>query len=854
MITHKVHLDTRSYASKPTKSEIGRINNRLIENPIEISTEELSHQVVQPNGKTWVGSHFEGARKNDSWKSQSIFALDFDSGIIFSQVLERLKEYGLSCCFAYNTFSDSPETAKFRVVFQLRNVLEDRTLRKTVQLSLEALFPEIDKSCKDENRIFYGGKSLIYTDYDNYLDLDLLIESAQFLSVKNSGEKNYKRNLESKKRKLGLKQNGRDLHSPYIYTIGSVEFPSKIDNLDGIPNTVRGVDFNCLRQEIKILDDFMNPKIKLSHPILLGLATNLKYLEGGQALFHECIDANPDYDADEKHKIMRYCYTQGYFPTKLENFSPYEEDWEYTTLLRAAKRKEIIRREPFQSMPILQAREKLKDIFNSIISSDNADVHIVKVPTGVGKTQICTELDNVLIALPNHALKSEVSGRMKVEHQITPSLDELPTEVRTHLEYYYSIGAISQANRYLKEVSNSDNEQVSQYLGKSLCCYGSDKTILTTHQKALFIDWKHETIIFDEDIITTLLPIGETTVNDLIRLEANITNETDKHILSSLINEITQGRISTPRTLEATLFQNLAAIQNSVLESSARYESDILHFFDAEYFVVDPNDRAKIHYIRRYPLPVDKKVIILSATADETIYRHLLGDRLQFHDIGNVELAGVIEQDLKYSFSRSSLNRHLDYAKDKAQGLPVITFSKFKENFQNGVEEAHFGKTTGFDGLKGQDLAVIGTPHVNPITLILYSKVLGMDVQTSAFNQIGQQIVEHNGFRFWFNAYDNLNLRHLQFFFIEAELRQAVGRARVNTETAHVYLYSNYPLPEASVTEDEKAIARERLSQSKSAQVAQLEKCLSIMSELEPNKEPVALPGLAKTWNPLTDL
>jgi len=853
MITHKVHLDTQGYTSKPCKSEPGKINNRLTKNSIEISIEELSHQVVQPNGKTWVPSHFEEDRKNDNWKSQSIFALDFDSGITFSQVLDRLKEYGLSCCFAYNTFSDSVETPKFRVVFQLRDVLEERERRKTIQLSLEALFPEIDKSCKDENRFFYGGKSLLYTDYDAYLDLGRLIEAAQFHSTKESNEKNYKRDLKRKKKKLGLSQNGRDLHSPYIYTIGSVEFPSNIDGFDDRPEIVRAVDFNQIRQEIKILDDLMNPNIKLSHPELLGLATNLRYLEGGQKIFHECIDSNPDYDADEKHKIMLYCRDQSYYPMKLENFSPYEEDWEYTTLLRAAKRKEIIRLETYERMPIKQAREKLGTIFNSIISSDDTCVHVVKVPTGIGKTEICTELDDVLIALPNHALKAEVSERMKVEHQFTPELDDLPMDVKKRLEYFYSIGAISEANRYLKELSNS-NDQVANYLSKSLCCYGSDKTVLTTHQKALFIDWKHETIIFDEDIISTLLPIGKTTLNDLIRLEADIEDETDKKILSSLVDDIREGRVSAPRSLETTVFKDFSAIQSSVLESSARYDSDILHFFDAEYFMVDPNDQAAIHYIRRYPLIEGKKVIILSATADETIYRHLLGDRLRFYDIGLVEMVGMIEQDTKYSFSRSSLNRHLKYAQEKVQDLPVITFANFKESFPNAVKEAHFGKTTGFDGLKGQDITVLGTPHVNPITLILYSKVLGMSVRTSDFSQIGQQVVEHNGFRFWFNAYDNLNLRHLQFYFIETELRQAVGRARINTETAHVYLYSNYPLPEASVTKDEKVIDRERLEQARRTQVVQLEKCLSISAKLGLSKEPVAVLSLTTAWNPMTDL
>ena len=74
-----------------------------------------------------------------------------------------------------------------------------------------------------------------------------------------------------------------------------------------------------------------------------------------------------------------------------------------------------------------------------------------------------------------------------------------------------------------------------------------------------------------------------------------------------------------------------------------------------------------------------------------------------------------------------------------------------------------------------------------------------MPVKTSDF-KTHQQTIEHNGFRFWFNTYDNEYLRSLQFFFIESELKQAIGRARVNTELCTVEVYSNYPLPEACVT------------------------------------------------------
>lgn len=75
------------------------------------------------------------------------------------------------------------------------------------------------------------------------------------------------------------------------------------------------------------------------------------------------------------------------------------------------------------------------------------------------------------------------------------------------------------------------------------------------------------------------------------------------------------------------------------------------------------------------------------------------------------------------------------------------------------------------------------------------------------------QIVEHNGFRFLFNTYTNLHLRNLQFHFLESEGRQAMGRARVNTERCKVIIYSNYPFQEACVTDEEKALGLQSFEQ-----------------------------------------
>lgn len=39
--------------------------------------------------------------------------------------------------------------------------------------------------------------------------------------------------------------------------------------------------------------------------------------------------------------------------------------------------------------------------------------------------------------------------------------------------------------------------------------------------------------------------------------------------------------------------------------------------------------------------------------------------------------------------------------------------------------------SSGYDKLKGKDINIVGTPHVHPLTIALYAKVLNMPVVSS---------------------------------------------------------------------------------------------------------------------------
>jgi hypothetical protein len=831
-MTHKLLLDTQSYSIKPEQREIGVISKRIINFPSEIGIDALA-QAVGEEGRTFVPAYLEGKRNNDSWKSQSVFMLDFDEGITFEQVMMRLKENGLDCTFAYRTFSDSAALPKFRLVWQLDCCLIDKSFRDCFQIALMELFPEADKSCKDASRIVFGGKGLLCSNYEYLLSVDSLIEAARlYVAITKGANGHQSRTLttfDKKTKELknnrGVKRRENGVDSAVTNNIYSdCAINSKFDLLSTHTRksltTLRGVDFETLRLKVRILDEFMKGE-KIYHPELLGLATNLRWIEGGQKIFCETIEQNEIiYDVEEKKLIMTYAVQQDYLPMKLSNFSPYELDHNWSTLYQAAKPSIIARLTPFIGNTLDEARQHLQQVFHEAYwGNSEASIHIIKGVTGLGKTRLYETLSkssNPLIALPTHALKDEiVNERMKGIFSSTPSPECLPRQLKNKMDALYQIGATTEASSLLMEAAKLDSD-TAQFLSKTLACYTSTNTVLTTHQKAVFIDWSnHNTIIFDEDPLQILLPIQKTSLADICRA-AEFLEGKDKETLNEFISQYTS---LTGIQKNPILIRDESYLRTSILDSSCKWDGAVLDFFFCDYWVKDSLDPSKIVFITRRDLPSNKKIIILSATANEEIYKTLYGDRVCFHDLSNVEPSALIEQHTTHSMSRTSLPNHLDWARETVGSLPVITFANNKILFSNPVEEAHFGKCTGFDGLKGKDIAVVGTPHPSPSTIALYGAALGILEAGASVPKPRKQTVNHKGFSFPFTTYDSLELRTLHFHLVENDLKQAIGRARPYSESCKIILLANYPLPEAFIVGVDKIPkareSKETLSESK---------------------------------------
>jgi hypothetical protein len=237
---------------------------------------------------------------------------------------------------------------------------------------------------------------------------------------------------------------------------------------------------------------------------------------------------------------------------------------------------------------------------------------------------------------------------------------------------------------------------------------------------------------------------------------------------------------------------DLEKLEDEILERDV--DSNIFDFFQSDYCVLDKEDGDKLRFVSKRRIPDDKKIIIMSATAPVEIYRKIFGDRLDVVELTNVEREGEIIQHTKKSYSRSSLEGSVDEINDKVDGEPVITFKTFKNRIDGATEEMHFGNCEGYDTLKGKDIAVVGTPHINQTKYFLIAMALGEKVKTTD-KSMKYEAIEHNGLRFKFMAFNrNKELQKIQLSLIESELVQAVGRARTLREDCTVNVYSNLPL------------------------------------------------------------
>lgn len=852
----RVSLDPNVFGRKPSGDEFGKISNRLSRYAVEIGMDELAVKVTKPLGRTWSGGTFTWGkpRNNETWMSQQVFALDFDGGISFTEVKQRCEEYGLDINFAYATFS-SLHDERFRVVFVVPTEVRDVPLHRLIQTALLKIFPEADQSCRDVARLIAGGKDLIYQEPEAVLNIEKLIDSTCIHIMTVSGS-NASRNLSSFCREVGINMvNGlpfmkfvddqsvrtdypcdegptqmdevrRNHVITYNNMIGldmnssstlvfSFASPSLSTNpLDGAGEFVvhkdfekrqliRMVNWEGLYERCLLYKGFMDGKILLNHYQLFGLATNFLWLMGGRTRFFQGLAKRQEYNVQKWEKQWNYIDKRNYKPKGYAHFySEAEEEAQAINLVQAAKLHtgRIHVYEPLIYKTLPEAEAEFENVVNGIMDKDDDRIYVVRADTGLGKTEWYLSLRGACVAVCTHKLKDEVVARFRakgINAMASPGLPGgLHPETAALLDRLYRVGAHKKASVYLWNIRETD-EDIENYFEQleAIGRCGKDDVVVTTHERLLYLDVRQDTIIIDEDILGTLLKQGSMEVEDLRRFVRSISEDDtfsmDHDCIEELYDLVSLAGDNVLYDMPHISIDMSLRVESLVVKKEIR--SNVLGFLSATNFL---KSHGTVTYITRRELPVEKKIIILSASVNEKIYTKLFGNRLGgFYDVGRVVSVGKVVQYPQRSFSRHSLQENIDLiniGRNLAGNSPVITFKNAMHHFENPV--ASFGATSGLDAYAGQDLVIFGTPHLHPTVYMLYGRALGMkaDNTTMSYSQ-----VRRNGYEFWFQTYSDPDLQELQFHMIEAELVQAVGRARVLRNNCTVTVLSSYPIPGA---------------------------------------------------------
>lgn len=477
---------------------------------------------------------------------------------------------------------------------------------------------------------------------------------------------------------------------------------------------------------------------------------------------------------------------------------------------------------------------------------------IVKAPTGFGKTfgyvnvALSNNSNSKLVVAPTNALKDEIYNEVVKNFgtdnvKKTPILEKLKDkEMQEVIEKFDKMGLFSTKKKYLNrkmkeletkrkdgtitETESIDLINIKNYIRENEKVNNFEGHVISTHERLFYFSqnfFKKHTVIIDEDIIKTMLKIRKVSMGQLLDL-STFSNQFQQ-IFTNKIFSIHSAPYK--QTLQAPPMKVKSSEIEKVLKDG-EFDFDVMGFINsccywkynpnkeimkehkelAEKNEVSPkyNRNDEIYFLEKRELP-NADIVIFSATIEPIFYKSLLfRDDIEMFDIGEVKIKGKIEQHITSTCSRNDLKVHPEKIKkivDKYPQIPPqnqITFLKFS----NENSDLHFGNTEGKNCLQGQDILVVGTPHCNEAVYKLYAYVLTQYQTNFSDEQMRFQEIEYHKCKFWFNTYDNKFLRNVQLWYINSELEQAVGRARILRNKCTVYLYSNFPMKQTIYIDD----------------------------------------------------
>ena len=839
-------LDEKAWKAKPqNKVDMIQINNRIAACRTIIEEDEAI-ELIANQGHSFTPAVFKGTqRKQQVFEEMQWFVLDFDSGVSYEKIKSMCQECQLPILFSYYTFSSTSELPRFRIIFRHAVPVQEIETAKIFLNILKEIFQEADRSCFEVSRMFLGGKGLIEKHTGTFFDAENLIYAFHYVMQKRDPN-NYKRNLQrfAKRHCLELKNGilkahtyqsgvkmeellGRDIgyiisypQNSSIFVLYKAEVRSAYEHQGDMCEKIKVLE--KIRPErlcdiCKLCRDFFEGR-DLSHGEKLHLALNFMHIKGLKEKFFHVIQDDEHY---EKWRFdWDYMRNRNYGISGCNRYCPYAEVCEhgysiYHTIQQQRAIRRIYQEELFVSVD--EAYRQMNDFLLQAVRSPEKAIFLIKAQTGLGKSSAYKKLlreiqSPAIVALPTIQMKNEIAGDLGELAVAARSVKELymPPELEERVAALYAEGFYKEAKREIAEYAESlecgiERSRYDEYLDLPYVLEKKEKHIIMTHAQFLNlseIQLSGYTVIIDEDILFTMLrntksiPVSEVekAINvGLIRgklrtqLESLIQNEKEDY--RKIENEMEDSYIKKKQLDDMGIYGNI----NELFRAGAlHYINDTIEFFVPQQ------------------LP-DRKIIIMSATLDEKMYRTYFWNRkCVFYDVPAAKYQGRLIQYTKYSMSRICINelgqkedgldRLFDRLKEIAEGAEYgISFKIYDRQCETTF---HFGNAAGTNQFTGKNGMIIGTPHLSENTY----KLIGTYLNCSLLGDeatIKRRRIQRNGFEFYFMTYGEPVLKTIQLYMIESELEQCIGRTRLLREHAVVYVFSNYPCKQAELkTED----------------------------------------------------
>lgn len=841
-MTVKVHLFNKKYSNKPDRSEMAYISNNITGNIREIEIEELA-QLVGENGHPFTPAIFNGSRRSENFISQQVYALDFDGGLTLQEFWNRAEQYTVLPAFVYETYSSTEINQRFRAVFI--NDIEIKNMKAASILTglLLYLFPEADQCCKDSARMYLGGKRLLYFSKNEVINVKDVAVGMQAY-IKSCHSNNYSRQVKKIGDSLGVcvcdglleihRKEDLEIEENWIKSSIILEDIQNSSNCYLIAlremgamhhgslrkktvKKIQGIECKDLISCCSLFKEFYYGE-DIPHNYKFLLATNLVHIKGGRSLFFKCIKENV-----EKWKCdWDYIRKSNYHVQRCENGQcPYVIKCQCKTILDKLSRKIYKVGSDNQYIGLDEAGELLQKYLEAALSAYGNNIYLIKAQTALGKTTAYCKIaanpaltKKLMIVVPTNKLQEEVGCSLRsqgVEVELTTNLDSLLKglglySLQDEVADLYRRGFAYRVKKTIKGYIRDKTNDIDEFQKKRLTQYLDEKNrmngetcIVTTHAYFLTLDeniLKRYEIIIDEDILMTIFRNTATIGFDDLKLlmKANIIPSCYECRIREIMN-LPDGSIG-----KTGLYELNRVTLEELYEKQLLVESSISDFIASDSYHVDSNN-SEIHFFKRKKLP-NVKMIVVSASINKKLYSDFCRDRyILYEEIPMVKYTGKLKEYTAHSMSRNFIKQVgiecISKSVDSITKDPKINQITFK--MMDKSASIYYGKTEGFNEYKGKNLCVLGTPHMVPFVYQLVGANLGYIVE----EELTTRRIEYNGYSFKFMTYKNTDMRNLQFYFIESELEQAIGRARLLRFDCTVYLFSNFPCRQAEIIQDD---------------------------------------------------